>query len=340
MGGIKRRGRPFGKARRRVVGCVAMSLLIVGCVTSCTPTTPPGVATVAMSYVDFDGQTLSLVGHLGQHIALLVPPGSWDDVVVDRIVGRLDAAFAYYHSITGHAPSGGDLYKGLDEIAVVPSTCGAGCSYIGTNGIELLQSSWQELYDDVSSAGTFDQVLFYEFGRNFWYLTPKLTYLAPDDDGTVTTGFAVLNRFTSMDAAGVTGGPFYGSTVMPFSQLRSDVEALVDEYVQNPSLNWSNTLAVGQGVPGSNLGSTDLFASMVMRLAKYFGSGIYTHLWLDAENLPDAATTQQAVDNFMLAACAASGRNLSSLFADWRIPLDPAATAAALANWGAPWNVP
>ncbi len=312
---------------------VAGVAIAIAALAACTPSPTP------VSYVSFDHSTLNLSAYPGRRVALLLPTDqTWNAAVVWAIVGRLDAAYDYYTSVTGHEPAGGSNYHGLDAIAVVPSTCGAGCGYLGAQGIELQSSYWQILYDGVAQHNQYDQPLFYELGRNFWFLESKLAYLSPDDGGTVTTGFAVLNRFTSMDAAGVTGGPFNG---IAFATFRANVHALVDSYEADPSLTWSNTLKVGAGIPGSYLGSTDLFASFVMRLADYFGPGIYTHIWTQAATLPDRTSTQGAVDNFVLAASAAAGHNLTTLFGTtWRFPVSAAAAQQARTRWGAPWIRP
>lgn len=317
----------------RLTKLFASVAVAVAILAACAPRPAP------VSYVSFDHTTLKLSAYAGHHIALLLPTDqTWDATTVWAIVGRLDAAYEYYTSVTGHEPAAGSNYHGLDTIAVVPSTCGAGCGYLGTQGIELQSSYWQILYDGVAQHSQYDQPLFYELGRNFWFLESKLAYLSPDDGGTVTTGFAVLNRFTSMDAAGVTGGPFNG---IPFATFRADVHALVDSYESDPSLTWANTLKVGAGIPGSYLGSTDLFASFVMRLADYFGPTIYSRIWIDAAALPDRTSTQGAVDNFVIAASAAADRNLTTLFTKtWRFPVSAATVQQARTRWGAPWIRP
>jgi hypothetical protein len=110
-----------------------------------------------------------------------------------------------------------------------------------------------------------------------------------------------------------------------------NVKNLVDEYVADPSLNFSNTLAIGQGVPNSQLGSTDLFASFLFRLAlEYGGNAFYESLWKQVAAEPAATTDQGAIDNLFLAAGYAADRNLTSLFIDtWRWPISTAAQAQA-----------
>ena len=304
-----------------------------------------GDAPVPVAYTSFEGDRLRLVAHCGRRVAVLVPDGvrvslfgrrrlEWDPAAVWSIVDRLDATYDHYARITGREPAPGRNHEGRTTFAVVPSTCGAGCASLGTQGIETLLPYWEALHDGVARHGQFDQLPFYEMGRNFWFLGDKLGYVDPDHGDSVVTGYAVVNRFTSMEATGVDGGPWQGGT---FADLRAAVHDLVDAYEASPSLTWNGTLKVGEGVPGSGLGATDLFASFVMRLATYFGPVIHERIWREAASLSDRNTTADAVDNFVLAACAASGRNLCDLFsANWRFPVSAAAEAVVEHRWGPP----
>jgi hypothetical protein len=91
-------------------------------------------------------------------------------------------------------------------------------------------------------------------------------------------------------------------------------------------------LGAGVGVANSlGLGATDLFSSFCMRLAQNYGGNTFVNnLWKQSAFMPIANTTQDAVDNFILAACAAANKNLSNLFAvTWRWPMSNTAITAA-----------
>jgi hypothetical protein len=68
------------------------------------------------------------------------------------------------------------------------------------------------------------------------------------------------------------------------------------------------------------------------------GRDFVKRLWKTAGELPAARSTEEAVDNFVIAASAAARKDLSAQFADqWRWPVSPegrkaAATAAAAAK--------
>lgn len=243
-------------------------------------------------------------------------------------LSAMDATYAFYKNCTGRSPASfaPTFIDNRSTIADVPATCGAGCSYIGFTGIEMLNTYFDIMYNGINNNNQYDQVDFYEFGRNFWFYSPQLAYQANDP---VVTGYAVFMRFMSMDAIGINGGPFGNLT---FPNFESEEEGLVDTYVADPRLNWANTLGAGQGIPGSTLGATDLFASFCFRLKRdYGGNNFVQNLWKNAGLRPVANTTQDAVDNFVLAACATANKNLTSLFMNtWRWPVSASAQTEAL----------
>jgi hypothetical protein len=86
------------------------------------------------------------------------------------------------------------------------------------------------------------------------------------------------------------------------------------------------------------LDGADLFASTLLRLAKVHGGrGYLQKLWSSARNLPTANTTQDAQDNFVLAASTAANANLVDVFTQlWKWKLSPAVTSKLSAQFGRP----
>jgi len=121
-----------------------------------------------------------------------------------------------------------------------------------------------------------------------------------------------------------------------FAQFKAEVIALIDQYLADPSKTWSNTLRINQGLPGI-YGGTDLFASFLYRLKRdYGGEATIRALWKEVAKRPAATTTQEAVDNFVLAASAAAQLNLTGQFERWRWPVSAAAKAEAGSRFGLP----
>lgn len=291
-----------------------------------------------VQYQSFQNQPHTLKPWMGTNIALLTPTNTvLNSNVMAQIVTTLDRAYDYYRKATGRQPTTWEpttLY-GRDVISVVSATCGAGCGYLGFNGIEILGPYFTTLYNGVLANNQYDQVLFYELGRNFWFYGNQLQYKSPDNDP-VVTGYAVYMRFASMDAAGVAGAPFNGNS---FTTFRTTVTNLMDSYISNASLNWSNTFRIGQAPSNPmGLGGTDLIASLLMRLGRDFsGTSFGTNFWRQVELRPPATTTQAAVDNFVLAACAAVNQNLCGIFQTaWKFQVSANALSEAQTRWGAP----
>ena len=319
-------------------------LLIVGAVlvplqSHCLTTNSVG----AVQYTAFDNSVYVLQPWLGRNVAFLTPTNRvLDTNIMGALLTALDSAWDYYKSVTlaNRSPTilpSTTLY-GRDTIAVVNSTCGAGCSYVGYTGTEMLPTYFDVLYDGYVSSGEFDQVLFYEFGRNWWSYDAQLTYHAPDIDP-IVTGYAVYMRFASMDAAGVNGAPFNGYS---FVQFRTAVTNLMDDYITNPSLNWSNTFSVSKA-PGNSLGlgGTDLFASLLMRIGRDFGGTNFNqNIWKQVAQRRAAFSTQGAVDNLILAASATVKTNLTYMFArNWKFPVSTNAVQEAQLRWGNPFVI-
>lgn len=289
-------------------------------------TKPVKISPYDQPYTSFDKASLNLFGWEGTKVVILSRQSQLNRATMFKWVKAMDTAYSYYKKITGREPANHPAtYIGnRTTIADVGATCGAGCGYLGATGIELQNNFFDIMYNAIHNRDEYDQVAFYELGRNFWFYGNQLAYKTNDP---VTTGYAVFMRFMSMEAAGIQGAPF-GS--WSFANFRQNVENLIDTYAASPSLTWENTLGAGKGVPGSGLGATDLFASFCFRLRRDFGGeGFVQNVWKIAGELPTANTTQDAVDNFFLASCAAGNKNLTALFRSWRWPLSAAAVAAA-----------
>lgn len=292
-------------------------------------------APTPVTYHSFQGDTLQLYAWEGQHVVFMTPTPNLDDQVMGEILDTVDKAYEFYTQVTGREPTkwdansttyqGHGTYQGKATIAAVPRTCGAGCGQIGWQGIELLQPYFDGFYTHVKDQGLYDQIVFYELGRNFFFFSGAVD--APDIGSPATTGFAIFMRFLSLEAAGVKGGPFNGKS---WDYFQHSVEELVDIYKANPELNLKNTVLANKMPPNPmNLGVTDLCASFYFRLHRLFGIEFTKKFLQTLATYPKAQNTQDAIDNIILAACTASGRNLSASFIrDWRWPMSKEAQEA------------
>jgi len=264
-------------------------------------------------YTSFQGETYSLYPWYGQKIVLLTLSGSLDPTAMQAIVAALDAAYGVYETITGREPTpwGPAVLNGRNTIAEVPDghTCGAGCAYIGFTGIEIDSTRFGWLYDGYIQHGQYDQVPFYELGHNFWSYSSQLAALDP-----FVTGFAIANRFISMEVAGLPGAPF--NQTLDFQTFKNSIVFdLLDSYLADDTLNWENTLKIGQAPPnpyGWSVG--DLAGAMFYQIFHDNGSSGYHAFFEALALLPQANTATDAVNNFIKAAYDGTGRDYTYLF--------------------------
>ena len=183
----------------------------------------------AVNYTSFNGDRLTLYAYVGANVALLAPTPDLDRATVEAMVDTFDSIYTFYTQSTGRTPTLYAQYEGRGTVAVVPSTCGYGCGYLGFTGIELLNEAFDLLYTGVRDRNEYDQTIFYEFGRNFWFYGDQIEYHGADGTGAVTTGYAVFMRFMAIKATGVTPGPFNGHD---FTDFEHEVIGLLDRYLE------------------------------------------------------------------------------------------------------------
>lgn len=288
----------------------------------------------------YAGQPVNLFAWEGRNVAVLTRRSDLNPGTMELLVAAVDRGYDFYVNATGRAPITFRHYNGKLSIADVQRTCGAGCGYLGFTGIEADSAFFDQIYAAARDEGLYGSFLFYELGRNFWFYDPEIAYRPPTLSAPVVTGFAVVNWWWSMESAGVKM-PVDGCSRLDHDALFNHVSGVIDTYVANAALNWDTTLAVNRGVAdtGCAVDAPALFASILLRVARdHGGLPFATRLWREVDARPDAATNAEALDNLVLAASLASGRNLTRIFADtWRWPVSDAARTEALALLGQPW---
>ncbi len=269
------------------------------------------------TYTSFQNDTYVLIPWEGTHVVVLTR-NSADGSTMSRIVGKLDDAWAVYEDMTGRVPTPIAAYTldGRSTIAEVPdgATCGAGCAYLGSTGIELTSTSWDVLYNGVNQNNEYDQVLFYELGRNFWLYDNQLKAI-----NAFVTGFAIANRFVSMTETEAAGAPF---GILPFDEFqRLATVDLITAYGANSDLDWRSTLGNDSGVPGQRFdGSADLAGAMMHRVYEDHGYAAYRSFWREMNDLPLATTIDEAMANFINAAYLGTGQDYRLLLKATDLP--------------------
>lgn len=297
-----------------------------------------------ITYRDMDGQTLRLVPWQGKHVTLLLPRAPRSPRVIGEIIGALDRSWNYYAQTAGRVPRPYNSLHGRDEIAEVPTlnSCGgAACTYLGYTGANILAPYFDQLYSDAAEHHEYDQALFYEFGRSFWFWGRQLavscvtggTCVHPHNDpvanlfsDSVITGYAVLMRWESMRAERIPGGPVLdpggSGQQVSFLQGRRDMVALLGYYDRHPELTFADTIGQDRSPAPGLLQGTDFWASIMWHLAARHGGDLFLRRFFHhAHTLSRTTTVQAAVANWVRDANYAACVNLAPLFyRQWGFP--------------------
>jgi len=289
------------------------------------------------SYTGIAHDTLSLYAWPGRHMAFLTERADLDKKTMRRIGEVADSTWDYYAKTTGHVPRPFMTYNGLATVAQVPRSCpgAAGCTYIGATGMELVNPIFPKWLYKNAQAEVWDQVFFYEMGRSFWAF-PQWEFPKPADSSCIVTGFAVLMRYRSMNAQGLRGS--FNQSEDSFNRLYAATLGLIDGYAADPTHTWANTFLINTYSGAQHAECTDLFASLVLKLAHEHGEQAFLEgLFRDAVTQSLPKTAEEAAGNFELSCSDAAQANLTAVFHDrWRWPVPTKVRQEVKRRWGEP----
>jgi len=305
-------------SRRSILG-VPASLIALRCARAQAALPTP------VAYRPFgDAPVLQLRPYVGRNVALLLDPArSPERIVTDRVVSAIDRAWDWYRDFFGRTPVTNRTHAGKSTIAEVEPNCGAGCGLIASTGIQLSSATMSRLLMEATQ-DRYNQAIFYELGRNFFFFADPLRAMAPFANGGVfVTGFAHVHRFYSMDAAGVTGAPWDDN--LDFDAFRYFILVeLLDLYLADKTLTWENTLSVDK-VPKNPyywISGAHLAAAFFHRIRRDHGLAGYRRFWQLMATAPKASTARDSAARFVQVARAATGEDYRSLLRDMSLPLN------------------
>jgi hypothetical protein len=289
--------------------------------TTPTPTITPSAAfgpapSINTIYTSFEGQSKTMTAYKGRNIALQV---YFENIVTPNTMGyilyKLDQVYDFYYYAIGEYPLTNLSLQGKNPISVVSSTCGAGCANYGYTGVELLETTWSTLYNNVTSNNQFDSIVLYELGKNFW--VESIHKIDPTPNNIIANGFASFMRFISMQAVDITGGPFDGNS---FNDYKNEVIGLLSTYIADPSYNWSNTVYNNLAPTNTmNLNGSDMWTSFMLDLYNRFDNLFFFNIWNNIKllNITNGNEIENANGTFIIAASQAVGYNLYDLFVNY-----------------------
>lgn len=267
----------------------------------------------------FDKKSVELRPFVGRNIALLLKSDRVTDrVVIERVLSAIDGAWDWYRGYFGRAPTIHSTHAGRATIAEVDGTCGGACGLLGLTGIEVSSPTMSRLLME-ASLDRYNQAVFYELGRNFWFFADPLQ---PMPKGAFTTGFAHVHRFYSMEAAGLVGAPWDDN--LDFDGFRHLILVeLMDRYLADRTLTWENTLGASR-VPASPypwISENHLAAAFFHRIRRDHGHAGYRQFWKLMAKAPKSNTPRDAAARFAQMAHAATGQDYRELLRDMTLPL-------------------
>lgn len=281
------------------------------------------------------GVPLEMVPWKGEHVVFLTNTAELDGAVMADLLGKLDAGWQHYAKLTGQQPRLFKQIDGVPTIAAIPGghlTCGYGCGYVGSTGIELSAFYARDYENIKKNARNVPDYYFYEMGRNY--------YTFGNQHSCFITGFAVFMRYVCMDKLELTGG----------KSTRKTIESAIDEYAKTdvPFLKAFTTLdGLSEKKNRLKISPSDqpvMYASAMLKLRKDHGGDewverFFKQLATCPTVKPDTkeAGLKQSL-NWLVAASCAAGKDLSPVFVDqWRMPMSPEGRKAfQAARWDDP----
>ena len=282
------------------------------------------------------GVSLQLTPWTGKNVVFLTTDTNFDPALMGLWVSRLDAGWQLFADLTGRSPTPWRQFEGKVTIAAVPGydlTCGAGCGYIGTTGIELAMFYDHDYQQLRANSNTMPHYVFYEMGRNY--------YTFGDRHSCFITGFAVFMRYVCMDRLKCEDMD---------AETRRTIEG-VEKSFHMSALNFLDLFTMSSGIDekvsrikdtnGNAIQPSDqpvCYASAMLRLRRENGGDVWVKRFFhELANCPtfDPNNRKGALNQswyWLLCASIAAQKDLSPVFVrEWKLPLNEQ-TCAALAN--------
>jgi hypothetical protein len=330
--------------KRLLAAVVGLTLCVAGAEQALTPGLPIDYGPLAFRPDAWKrlGLSTQMTPWLGEQVVFLTTSNTLDRAVMARFVARLDAGWKLYADLTGAQPRPFKQLAGKATIAAVPRgelTCGLGCGYIGSTGIEVAGFYGNDYRLLTTRTNAFPHYYFYEMGRNF--------YTFGDRHALFLTGYAVFMRYVCMDALGCDD---------PDRATRRAIEEAEALYAKSDLdflRAFTAVCGLGEKEPrlkrpdGRPLQPSDqpvLYASAMLKLWRDCGGNAWLEkFYAELAKCPpfkgesrEAALRQSL--NWLVAASCAARQDLSGVFAGrWRLPLNRATRdALAQVRWRDP----
>lgn len=279
----------------------------------------------AISHERFGGERTTLFPWEGRNVVVLTKAQDLSPDVMGRILFTLDGVYDSYKSMTGFEPK---VHRSYDRpyIAVLPPEevyCGGACGFLGANGIEISQRTFNRLYVGVQRFDQYDQTLLYELGRNFWDYESYQKVLTVDGTGdgitnpfwdVTTTGFACYMRNSIAELNGIPMQPWDRDN-QSWQSFLTDTKNLAFIHSASPSSSFASTFQSRKAPYSGPLSVNDFWASVLFYFADNQDLETFNRRFFQSlKNQKIPRMTSEVVSNFVSAISEASGRDVSNDF--------------------------
>ena len=254
----------------------------------------------------------------GEHMVILSYEKDLDPAAMKKWADSADRMYEFYLKCTTEAPPvRSDCFMdGRITIAQSENWPAAAVGWLWNTGIAIDYGIFDGLYDSYRN-GNGDTLTPYEMGRNFWKFAPKITYGTDEPE---CTGYSVfMRRILTVELLNQNLDPSADTPTV-------NLPKILDIYLESGE-TYENTIAVEKGVDNPyDSSSQALFATFLYALQKdYGGLDWVIRFWNYVDECPNAGSEQIAVDNIIVAASQAAGKDLCSVFEGWRWPVSNSA---------------
>jgi hexosaminidase len=288
----------------------------------------------SLTYGSFRGETLTRTPWVGRNIAYMTDPKNTFQPTASNmssVLNTLDRAYDFYQKATGYTPYLASQHRNRLRITHTANTCGAACGYVGATGIEITPYFSNILLTNGApntSNHAYNEVLFYELGRNFYGFEPKIQ-TNPAVVINIAEAFAVLMRKWSMEQSGA--APSEEEIRWQRMAQEQALRYAQESYTES---HWEKTMKQG----GDR--AVAVYVGMWSLMGDAFGTSFKNRFWKEVTMRPDVVNNNPnkpayiyALDNMYIAACKASERNLKRVFVDmfkWPVSADAIAEMTLL----------
>lgn len=313
------------------------NVLLILCIIATTAFSQTKViAPKTYKYHSFVGDDYNMLLYEGKSVNLLIPDKLLqDDKTLTKMVAVLDSVWNFYYKMTTVLPNPNGLFGAKGYVAFVENSCGAGCAFIGTSGVEVGSAGWKNIYDNVKYFENYSvlKIAFYEFGRNFFnsQISDKISV----DPFHIPEPFATMGYLNAIDLLKLYLPNQYENEM----GYKSDLLNRANEYILD-----SEATTIGKVYEQSlypfehgNVNFKPFFNSgLLMKLCHDYDNNFIFNFLPELYKLPSTnGNINEAYTNFCIASSKALNKNMKPFFKEgYKMPLNEARVDEALASLG------